>query len=108
MIYLIIIIILLTFILYFIYKDYLKVLIISSIITGISGLLTGILGYLVRFFINNMINFINISKVTNIILTKFLKNSIYLLVLSLTELVIYVSISYYLDKKKLIGNKKFG
>ena len=108
MIYLIIIIILLTFILYFIYKDYLKVLIISSIITGISGLLTGILGYLVRFFINNRINFINISKVTNIILTKFLKNSIYLLVLSLTELVIYVSISYYLDKKKLIGNKKFG
>ena len=101
MIYLILSIILLTTILYFIYKDYLKVLKITSIVTGIASILTFIIGYITRYFINNKVNFINISKITNLIFNKFLKNCFYLLVLSLIEIVFYIIISYYFKKNKL-------
>ena len=72
MIYLILSIILLTIILYFIYKDYLKVLKITSIVTGIASILTLIIGYFIRYFLNNKITFINISKISNLILRSFL------------------------------------
>ena len=99
MLYFILIILFLTIILYLIYKDYLKVLKLSSIISGISGILTLIIGYIIKNFINNKIMFINVSKITNIILTKFLKNSIYLLILSLIEILIYYFIKLYLRKE---------
>ena len=79
MIYLILSIILLTIILYFIYKDYLKVLKITSIVTGIASILTLIIGYFIRYFLNNKITFINISKISNLILTKFFSNFLFLL-----------------------------
>ena len=72
MIYLILSIILLTIILYFIYKDYLKVLKITSIVTGTASILTLIIGYFIRYFLNNKITFINISKISNLILRSFL------------------------------------
>lgn len=101
MIYLILSIILLTIILYFIYKDYLKVLKITSIVTGIASILTLIIGYFIRSFLNNKITFINISKISNLILTKFFSNFLFLLGLSLIEIVCYMIINYYLKKNKL-------
>lgn len=103
MIYLILIILLLTAILYFIYKDYLKVLRVSSIITGVAGFLTLIIGYAIRYIVNSNVNFMNISKITNLILARFLRNSIYLFALSLIELIIYVLINYYVIKKRRIA-----
>ena len=101
MMYFIIIILLLLIILYIIYKDYLKVLKINSIITGVSGILTFIIGYTIKIFIGRKIDFININKVTNLVLSKFIKNSIYLLIISLIEVIIFLIISYYLKNKKL-------
>ena len=101
MIYLILSIILLTIILYFIYKDYLKVLKITSIVTGIASILTLIIGYFIRYFLNNKITFINISKISNLILTKFVSNFLFLLGLSLIEIVCYMIINYYFKRNKL-------
>ena len=98
MIYLILSIILLTI---FIYKDYLKVLKITSIVTGIASILTLIIGYFIRSFLNNKITFVNISKISNLILTKFFSNFLFLLGLSLIEIVCYMIINYYLKKNKL-------
>ena len=101
MIYLILSIILLTTILYFLYKDYLKVLKITSIITGIASILTLIIGYFIKYFLNNKVTFINISKISNLILTKFFRNFLFLLGLSLIEIVFYIIINYYFKKHKL-------
>jgi len=95
MIYFIILVVILTFTLYLIYKDYLKVLKVSSCISLISGILTFIIGYIIRYFINSRVNFINTSKITDIILTKFLRNSIYLFVISLIEIFLCIIIKYY-------------
>ena len=101
MIYLILSIILLTI---FIYKDYLKLLKITSIVTGIASILTLIIGYFIRYFFNNKITFINISKISNLILMKFFSNFLFLLGLSLIEIVCYMIINYYFKKTKLINN----
>ena len=101
MIYLILSTILLTIILYFIYKDYLKVLKITSIVTGIASILTLIIGYFIRSFLNNKITFINISKISNLILTKFVSNFLFLVGLSLMEIVCYMIINYYFKRNKL-------
>jgi len=103
MIYLILIIFILKIILYFVYKDYLKLLKISSVISSISALFTFITGYIIRFFINSNIHFINISKVSNIIFSKFLKNSMYLTILSIMEICLYLVIYNYKEKRKVIA-----
>jgi len=101
MLYFILIILFLTIILYLIYKDFTRVLKITSIITAVSGLLTFVTGYLIKFVLGNRVNFINISKITNLVLSKFIKNSIYLLIISLIELIIYVVFKYYFRKKRV-------
>ena len=98
MTYFLLLILMLTTILYFVYKDFLKVLKITSIVTGISGLLTLIIGYLLKYILEGNINFINISKVTDIILNKFVINSIYLLLLSLVEIICYIFINHFVKK----------
>lgn len=98
MVYFILIILLLTVILYLIYKDFTRVLKITSIITAISGVFTFILGYLFKFILGSRVDFINISKVTNLILSKFIRNSIYLLVISFIELITYIILKYYFKK----------
>lgn len=100
MLYFILIILSLTLFLYYIYKDYLKVLKISSIITCVSGFFTFLVGYILRYLVNMEVTFINISKVTDIIFIKFLKNSLYLFLLSFIEIIIYGLVKYYYLKKK--------
>ena len=52
MTYLILLIIILTISLYFIYKDYLKVLKITGIVTVSSGILTFVIGSFLNYFMN--------------------------------------------------------
>lgn len=98
--YFILLIVILTIILYLIYKDFLKVLKISSIVSAISGIITVIIGFVIRFFINANISFINISKITDLIVSMFLRNGIYLFILSLIELCFYIAIKYYIFRNK--------
>lgn len=100
MIYLILIIVFLTIGLYFVYKDYLKVLKITGIVTISSGIFTFIIGYLVKYLINRNFSFINISDVADIFASKFVLNGIYMLILGLIESVCYFIIYYSFDRKK--------
>lgn len=102
MIVLILIILFLTICLYFIYKDWLKILKITSIVTISSGILTFTIGYLVKYFMNKNLNFINISDVIDIIASKFVLNSIYLLILGLIEFTCYFIIYYNLTNKRKV------
>lgn len=99
MIYLILIIVALTIILYLIYKDYLQVLKITSIVTITSGIFTFIIGYAIKYLMNTNLNFIRISDVTNIIVSKFVLNGIRLLIIGLIEATCYFIINYGFIKK---------
>lgn len=101
MLYIVILIIVLTIILYLIYKDYLKVLKVTSIVTTISGILTFIVGYFIKYFMNSSLKFINISEITNIITSKFVLKGIYLLIIGLIEFFIYFTLNYIKDTRKL-------
>lgn len=100
MIYFILFIVLLTIILYFLYKDYLKVLKISSIVSVISGLLTFVVGYVIKFLIDSNVDFINITKVSSIILSKFIKNGLYLILLGFIETSLYFIIKVMVLREK--------
>ena len=103
MLYFILLIILLTLFLYFIYKDYLKILKITSIVTVSSGIFTFVIGYFVKYFINNNLGFINISKVTNIIISEFVFNGICLLIIGLIEFTCYFVIDYFFSRSKVVN-----
>jgi len=83
-----ILIILVTVILYFLVKDkreFLRKLGITSIVSSIIILTLGIiLNIALSTFLNNF----NITKIASIILDKFIHNSIFLLVIGLTEILI--------------------
>jgi len=104
MIYLILVIISLTIILYYIYKDYLKILKITGIVTISSGILTFVVGYLVKYFMNNNFSFINVSDVVDFLASKFVFNGICMLILGLIEVVCYFIINYAFDRKKEISS----
>ena len=103
MIYFILIILVLTCFLYFIYKDYLKVLKITSIVTILSGVFTFIVGYLIKYFLNSNLNFINISKVTYVIISEFVFNGICLLALGLIEYTCYFVIYHFFSRRKVVS-----
>lgn len=104
MLYFILIIIVLTLFLYYLYKDYLTVLKISSIVTISSGILTFAVGYLIKYFINANFSFIRISDITDIIVSRFVLNAIRLLILGLIEYVIYFIIEYGTSKREVKQN----
>ena len=101
MLYIIIAIIIFTITLYLIYKNILKVLKITSIVTISSGILTFVIGYIIKRTMNSNLNFINISDVTYILTTKFVLKGIYLLSIGLIELFLYVTLNYIISIKKL-------
>jgi len=100
MIYFILFIVLLTIILYFLYKDYLKVLKISGIVSVVSGLLTFVVGYVIKFLIDSNADFINITKISSIILSKFIKNGLYLILLGFIETSLYFIIKVMVLREK--------
>lgn len=104
MIYLLLIIVILTMLLYFIYRDFLIVLKITSIVTIASGILTFIIGTVVKYILTKNLSFMRVSDVINIIVSKFVFNSIGLLILGLVEFVCYFIISYAFDRKKKMSS----
>lgn len=89
-------IILVTVTLYFLVKDkkeFLKKIGITSIVSGIIIL---ILGFIVNISLNTFLNNFNITKITNVILDKFIHNSIFILVIGIVEILI----SKLIQKKK--------
>lgn len=104
MIYLILIILVLTSILYFIYKDFFKILKITSIVTIISGVLTFGISYLFKYFMYKNLSFINVSDVIDIIVFKFVLNGIYMLIIGLVEFTTYFILNYYFDDRRKIAN----
>ena len=101
MIYLISLIVILTIILYLIYKDFLQVLKITSIVTISSGILTFVVGYLIKYLINKNLSFIRISNMTKIIVSKFVLNGIQLLILGLIESTVFFIIKYGFKRKNI-------
>jgi len=107
MLYIIISILFFTIILYLIYRNILKVLKITSIVTISSGILTFVIGYIIKNLMNSNLNFINISDVTYILMTKFVLKGIFLLSIGSIELFLYVTLNYIISTKKL-SNQKIG
>lgn len=99
--YLIVIILALTYVLYTLYREILKVLKVTSIVTISSGLLSFIFSYFIKLYLNSSLSFINISKVTDILIFDFVLNGIYLLILGLIEFFVYFTIDYILTKRKI-------
>ena len=95
MIYFIITIIILTIVLFFLLKDIYKLLRTTSIITISSGYLAILVGYILTNILRDRLNFINISKVTNIIFNKNLERGLILILIGAIELIIYVCINFY-------------
>ena len=86
MFYLIIFIIILTIILYMITKDKKMVLNLTGKITVFSGLLTLLIGFIIRYIMINHIFSVNVSLMTVNVLAEFLRNSLILISLGFIEL----------------------
>lgn len=99
--YFIVMIGVLTYFLYELYKDILKVFKVTSIVTIMSGILTFFVSYFIKIYLNSNLNFINISKVTDILIFDFVLNGIYLLIIGLIEYFLYFTISHILNKRKI-------
>lgn len=107
MIYLIIIILVITAIILVLSKNFLKTIKITGIVSGISGITTIVLGYFLKGIISSKINFINLTRISNYFLSKFLQNAIILLLLSLIEIIIYILINtYHINKENLKKDTK--
>ena len=104
MIYLILIILVITTIILVLSKNLLKTIKITSIVSGISGITTIVLGYLLKGIISSKINFINLTRISNYLLSKFLQNAIILLLLSLIEIIIYILLNTYSINKENKNN----
>lgn len=103
MIYFIIAIIILTVIETYYINDIANIFKINGIITVIAGYLTIILNYVLKSVINKRINFINISKVTNLILSKAVNKGLILILFGGIELIVFITI--FINKKRRIINR---
>ena len=103
MIYFIIAIIILTVIETYYINDIANIFEINGIITVIAGYLTIILNYVLKSVINKRINFINISKVTNLILSKAVNKGLILILFGGIELIVFITI--FINKKRRIINR---
>lgn len=104
MIYLYLIFIILFIILYFILKDILKYLKYVSIITILSGYFIIILANTLNYLVIKEFSFINISKITSIVLNENINNALILILIGSISLITYTVISIYKRKEELINN----
>lgn len=91
------IIILVTIILYFLVKDKIEFIKKLGITTIISGVVILILGLISNIVLNTFLNTFNITKISSLILKKFIYNSILLLIVGF----FVIFISKILAKKKI-------
>ena len=103
MIFLIFGIIIIYIILFFIIKDINKVLKIISTTSILSGYIFIFGSVIVKSIINNRVNLINISKITDILFDRFLEKGLILLLIGGIELIIYVLVrSMIIIRKKAL------
>lgn len=97
MTYLIIGILLLMIVISYFVKDIKKFLKLLSIITISSGYITIFIGYLGKILIDKEVSFINSSKITYVILTKFNERGLILILIGALELITYIflKLPYY-------------
>ena len=80
---------------YIVIKDILKLLRIISSITISSGYIILLIGYLTKIIINNKFNYINISKITNIIVSKNTDRGLIFILIGSLELIGYILTNIY-------------
>ena len=92
-------IIVITTIIFLLIGDKIKAIRLSGILTISSSILLIITTFIIKIFINNSINFVNLSFITNYLFIKFIYTSIILLIIGLLEILI----SKYMYKKNTIA-----
>lgn len=90
-------IIILTILFFIIIKDKLKALKLTGILTISSSILLILVSIIIKIMLKNNITTINISNITNYIFIKFIRTSIILFIIGITEILI----SKYLIKKEV-------
>lgn len=73
-----------------------------SIISFVSGVFILLIGYVIKLVIKININFINISKISNLIFNRFLKNSIIFIFIGTVLFLIYKFIEIKKEKVKSV------
>jgi hypothetical protein len=94
MIYFIIGIIIFNLIAFYLIKDINDYLKYSSLIAIIAGYATIVFNYFLKYFINNQIFVINVSKVTKLIYQKTISRGLILILIGGIELIIYIILNY--------------
>ena len=90
-------IIILTIIFFTLIKDKLKALKLTGVLTISSSILLILVSFIIKIMLTNNITTINISNITNYIFIKFIRTSIILFIIGITEILI----SKYLIKKEV-------
>lgn len=104
MIYFIIGIIFFNFLALYIIKNFNNYLKYSSIITIIAGYLTIAANYFLKYFIEQEITTISISKITTLIYSKIINRGLVLILIGGTTLVIYIILNYIENYKRQLKN----
>ena len=81
-------IIILTILFFIIIKDKLKALKLTGILTISSSILLILVSIIIKIMLRNNITTINISNITNYIFIKFIRTSIILFIIGITEILI--------------------
>ena len=84
-------------------EDFSNIFKYNGIMTVIAGYLMIALNYVLKNVINKRINFINVSKITDLIFNKAVNRGLILILLGGVELIVFIII--YIYKKRRIINK---
>ena len=101
MLYLYSLIIIIPIFIFVLQKNKINILKILSLSSFISGLLIIILGYITKIFIIKKVSYINLSHISSRIFNKFLTQGLFMITISLICLIIYELIIYIYRKKGL-------
>lgn len=81
-------------------KNTKKIFNIIGVVTIASSFFTLLIGYILTYLLKIKLNFINISKINNIIIQKFHYNSLVLLIFGITSLTINLLLKKYSNNLK--------
>lgn len=84
----------------FFVKNTKRIFNIIGVVTIASSFFTLLIGGVVTYFLKNKLNFINISKINDMIIRKFLYNSLVLLIFGITSLTINLFLKRYSNNLK--------
>ena len=104
MIYFISGIIIFNIVLFLILRNVKRYFLVGSVIDILAGYLIIIIGYILKTYFMRKINYINISRILNYLLTKNNNNGLILILIGSVNLIIYVILFFISKKKELINN----